>query len=267
MGCWMQTCAITRTAIRDGDPCRLVLLATRDRCSRAICNTHDVYAVIEVPFKGTYSDEGFVDIDDPMELQRFQTVARALGFDVDSVEDMPDYDTLMSGGHDHRGFEINYCLVSETVFEYMADDHQKLCEDLSLSIKPLYLKKVAELENDPDPESAFYSSVIAKNPHQVVERLIDDKPEDFFSRETLLFLMFGFGPGSHMHYLWPIFPQGCDPFQRMEGLAELFLVNRFMGSIRGMWSPQAGQGSYEDNGDKQYNLLIKMIDERISRDI
>lgn len=267
MGCWMQTCAVTRTAIRDGDPCRLVLLGRKNHYRRSISNTHDLYAVIEVPFRGLYDDdEGFIVFEDPLELERFHAVARELGFDVDNIEEMSQYDKRMSEGHDHRDCEINYCLVSETVFEHFSVEFQDICEDLNTVIKPLYLRLVADLENDSDPESSLYSSIVAKNPAHVIERLVHAEPGADYRHMTRRFLNFGWGAGSHMHYLWPMFPAGCDPFERIIGLAELFLVNDFLSNIRGMWSPQSGQGSYDDNDSNQYNRLIKMIDERISRD-
>jgi hypothetical protein len=75
MGCWNQTCMITHTPIRAGDPVRLVVLIENQYSggrvdSTGVCYGHEVWTMVGMPVLGEYDDYGRAEnlVDGP-ELQ------------------------------------------------------------------------------------------------------------------------------------------------------------------------------------------------------
>ncbi|MEG0868909.1 MAG: hypothetical protein RSD49_18020 [Hafnia sp.] len=269
MGCWNQTCVVTRTAIRNGEACRLVVLASVDRYQGAICNAQDRYRPVDVPFKGTYDDdEAFIKITDPDELARFNKVMGDLGFAVGV--DWCEYRNAMSGQVPFvfGRYEISYCLISETVFECMRDQYLELKNDLRDHYWPQYLGEIEILKQGAsDPADSMYLKVLADSPSMLIEWGVQHFPKDHYREQTLRFLNWGVGSRrTKLHWIFPEFADANDVFARLLALAELWLVHDFLDDIRGYWCPQGGQGSQDNNDRGQYNRLISMIEERIFSD-
>lgn len=267
MGCWNQTCAVTKTAIQSDQPCRLIFIAESERISEAVTSVGAVYRPIDTFISGIYkNDDGFPHFVDEKEIAHFQRVTEKLGFPVFDDDEVYQYERLMGRGHLYCGRKINFCVISETVFEHLAPDIEALKVEFTMLAWPDFL---AAIEREKDGFE-FCGVIIKASPRDIFDRTFKrgDEKNDSYSHELSRFLSFGWGAGSSVHYLASIFPEdSTSVLERIHEFIEVWIISEFLDLTRGMWSPQGGQGSQEINSKKQYNKLIDMISERIADDV
>lgn len=267
MGCWNQTCAVTRTAIQSNQACRIIFIAENERISEAVTSVGEIYRPIDTFILGIYSDDdGFPHIVDEKEIAHFQRVTKKLGFPIFEEDEVYQYERLMSDGHLYRGRKINFCLISETVFEHLAPEIEALKLEFTMLAWPDFM---AAIEREKDGFECS-GAIIMASPREIFDRTFKrgDKRNDSYSHELSRFLNFGWGTGSSVHYLASIFIEdSISMLERIHEFIEVWIISEFLDLTRGMWCPQGGQGSQEINSKKQYNKLIDMISKRITDDV
>jgi hypothetical protein len=272
MGSWSNTCVISKMPILAGDPCRLVLLGGHYARHHSYSSPTHAYAPVCRPIRGVYDDYGRVKIADEAERIFFIKKMKVMGFlAVDNLEFsryweeafefLQDGKAMMGRSFDVEG---SFCIISETVYEKMADDFSAMRHDINTCLLPIFNEIKQKVLADTDYPMGIR---IAQNDDQknFIQMFVAPDPRIRAVEGLRILTMYGFDLSGPRHHLSNrIYDSGRSIEEDLHEIGELQVLNEFLTRIRGFWSHQAFHMQTSVYA-KDYRLLISMMSADLER--